>query len=59
MPQRLVDRLFRFLQQSDGSLSRRARDDEFSALTDEEAHRIEAIYRKIFESAGGSDGGGR
>lgn len=48
MPERTIDLLFRFLQQNAGRLSRRAREKEFAALTDEEASRIEAIYRASF-----------
>jgi hypothetical protein len=48
MPARLIDLLFRFLQQNGGSLSRRAREKEFAALTDEETNRIEAIYSEVF-----------
>ena len=48
MPERLIDLLFRFLSQNDGRLSQRARAQEFSALTDEEAQRIEAIYNDVF-----------
>lgn len=48
MPERLSDSLFRFLHQNGGTLSRRAREKEFAALTDEEAARIEGIYRDVF-----------
>ena len=40
MPERLIDLLFRFLSQNDGRLSQRARAEEFSALTDQEARRV-------------------
>jgi len=50
MPERLIDLLFRFLSQNDGRLSQRARAQEFSALTDEEAQRVEAIYSQSFET---------
>ncbi len=53
MPERLSDLLFRFLHQNGGSLSRRAREKEFAALTDEEAARIEAIYREVFADSDG------
>lgn len=49
MPERLIDLLFRFLHQNGGRLSQRARDREFKELTDEEAGRIETIYREAFE----------
>jgi hypothetical protein len=48
MPERTIDLLFRFLSQNSGQLSQRARAREFSALTDEEAQRIEAIYNDVF-----------
>lgn len=44
MPDRLLDLLFRFLRQNNGKLSKRAREREFTALTDEEVAHIEAIY---------------
>jgi len=44
MPDRTIDLLFRFLQQNGGILSRRARTNEFMALTDDEAARIERAY---------------
>jgi len=50
MPERLIDLLFRFLSQNDGRLSRRARAEEFSALTDQEAQRVEALYSRSFET---------
>ncbi len=50
MPERLIDLLFRFLSQNDGRLSQRARAQEFSELTDEEARRVEAIYSQSFET---------
>ena len=50
MPERLIDLLFRFLNQNGGKLSSRARGKEFRELTDEEARRIEAIYRDTFKA---------
>jgi hypothetical protein len=50
MPERMVDLLFRFLNQNGGRLSHRARQKEFEQLTDEEAQRIEAIYRESFDT---------
>jgi len=47
MPNRVLDLLFRFLDQNGGVLSKRAREREFAALTDEEAGRIEAAYADI------------
>ncbi|AYG62337.1 Fic family protein [Rhizobium jaguaris] len=52
MPDRLLDLLFRFLRQNEGRLSKRARDKEFSALSDAEAARVETIYAAIQEAAG-------
>jgi len=48
MPDRLCDLLLRFLRQNGGRLSRRAREDEFAALSDDEAARIERIYDEAF-----------
>jgi len=48
MSDRRIDLLFRFLQQSGGGLSKRARDREFSKLEDKEAKRIETIYSEVF-----------
>jgi len=48
MPNRLSDLLFRFLHQNGGTLSRRRREKEFAALTDDEVQRVEAIYREEF-----------
>ena len=52
MPERLSDLLFRFLRRNDGRLSRRGREREFAALTDDEVVRIEAIYRESFLDEG-------
>ena len=48
MPGPTIDLLFRFLQQNDGALSKRAREKEFAALSDGEAKTIEDIYAQIF-----------
>ena len=48
MPDRTLDLLFRFLQQNDGSLSKRAREREFGALTDQEAEQIQRIYQDVW-----------
>jgi hypothetical protein len=50
MPERLIDLMFRFLSQDAGRLSQRARAQELSALTDEEAQGVEAIYSQSFET---------
>ncbi|MEW9612993.1 hypothetical protein AB3G45_03945 [Shinella sp. S4-D37] len=52
MPDRLLDLLFRFLRQNQGRLSKRAREKEFSALSDAEAARIETIFAEIRRDAG-------
>ncbi len=49
MPDRLVHLLYSFLEQNDGRLSRRARENEFSALADEETAHIEAVYADLFD----------
>ncbi len=49
MPDRTVDLLFRFLNQNGGKLSRRAREREFAALTDQEIPQIEQLYEDVFE----------
>jgi len=48
MPDRLVNLLIRFLQQENGSLSKRAREKEFESLTQEEVKAIEEKYREVF-----------
>jgi Fic family protein len=48
MPERTLDLLFRFLQQNGGEFSKRARDKEFSALTDKEVADIESFYQEAF-----------
>ena len=48
MPDREIELLRGFLAQGNGHLSKRAREKEFSALTDEEATRIEVLYKDLF-----------
>ena len=48
MPDLTADLLFRFLHQNDGRLSRRAREGEFKALTDDETERIMRLYTEEF-----------
>jgi Fic family protein len=48
MPDSTIDLLFRFLDQSDGRLSKRALEGEFSPLAQHEVEQIEAIYAQIF-----------
>ena len=50
MPERVIDLLFRFLHQNEGRLSRRAREGEFAQLSEDEAARLEAIYRDRFQA---------
>ncbi len=47
MGERTIDLLLRFLQQSHGSLSKRALANEFSALTPAEVGAIETIYAEL------------
>ena len=47
MPDRVLDLLHRFLRRNGGKLSKRAREKEFAALTDDEAARIEAVYADL------------
>lgn len=51
MPERTIDLLFRFLHQKGGTLSRRARAQEFAELTESEASAAETAYREIFRAA--------
>ena len=53
MPERLSDLLFRFIHQNAGRLSRRGREKEFAALTEDELERIEAIYQDVFAGGDG------
>jgi hypothetical protein len=48
MPDRTLDNLFGFLRQGHGRLSKRAREKEFAALTDDETRRIEQTYSDLF-----------
>jgi Fic/DOC family len=52
MPERTIDLLFRFLHQNNGTLSRRAREQEFARLNNGEAAAVEAAYREVFQPAG-------
>ena len=49
MPTGTLDLLFRFLNQNDGKLSKRARRKEFSSLGDDEVASFEAAYSDVFE----------
>lgn len=48
MPASTVDLLFNFLKQNGGLFSRRARENEFAELTDDETAQIESIYQEVF-----------
>jgi Fic family protein len=50
MPNQTIDLLFRFVHQNGGKLSMRARQNEFSLLTDEEVSAVEAAYQESFTS---------
>jgi len=49
MPDRLVALLVKFLSQNDGLLTKRAREKEFSELSETEIKSIEELYKEIFE----------
>ncbi len=48
MPDSLVSLLMRFLTQNNGTLSKRAREKEFAALSEMEIAAIEKVYQEIF-----------
>lgn len=48
MPSSMVDLLIRFLTQGNGVLSKRAREKEFAALTDNEIRDIEDQFNSFF-----------
>ncbi len=48
MPDRTIDLLFRFLHQNQGRLSKRVREKEFAALTEQETEQVEEMYGQIF-----------
>lgn len=47
MSDKIVDLLIRFLEQNNGTLSKRAREKEFAALTDREMKAIKENYKNI------------
>jgi hypothetical protein len=49
MPDKMVAMLIRFLEQNNGTLSKRAQEREFKDLTSEEIKKIEKQYKMIFE----------
>lgn len=55
MPDRVMDLLFRFLRQNNGTLSKRAREREFAGLTDSEAAEIQSIYEEILPTLSGGN----
>ena len=46
-----IDLMFNFLKQNKGRFSKRAREREFAALTDEEVTRFERVYQNLFVDA--------
>jgi len=48
MPDREIELLRGFLAQGNGQLSKRAREKEFHALTDEETTQVEDLYKEFF-----------
>lgn len=50
MPDKMIAMLIRFLEQKNGSLSKRAKDKEFKELTSGEVKKIEKQYKTIFEN---------
>ena len=56
MPERTLNNLFGFLRQNDGRLSKRARENEFAELTQDEVAKIEQLHTDTFgQSGAGSD----
>jgi Fic/DOC family len=55
MPDRTLDNLFGFLKQNQGRLSKRARANEFAALTDDETRQIEQAYSDLFGVEAGEE----
>jgi hypothetical protein len=49
MPDRLADDLLLFIRQNKGKLSKKRRDREFEALTDDEVTNFEAIVQDAFD----------
>ncbi len=49
MPNRLAQNLIRFIRQNNGALSKKRREKEFSALTDDEVQSLEGIVQDAFE----------
>jgi Fic/DOC family len=55
MPDRTFDNLLGFLRQNEGHLSKRAREKEFAALTEEETRSIEQSYIELFGADTGAE----
>ncbi len=51
MPKSTLDLLWRFLQQNDGTLSKRAREREFSKLTAPETSAIEEVFAQVWNKS--------
>jgi len=49
MPDRIADDLLLFIRQNKGKLSKKRRDREFEALTNDEVANIEAIVQNAFD----------
>ena len=49
MPDRLAQNLILFIRQNNGTLSKRKREKDFSALTNEEVQSLESIIQDVFE----------
>ncbi|MYD76860.1 MAG: Fic family protein [Gammaproteobacteria bacterium] len=49
MPDRLAQNLILFIRQNGGTLSKRKREKDFSALADDEVQGLESIVRNVFE----------
>jgi len=49
MPDRTVALLVKFLEQNNGTLTKRAKENEFSKLSEQEVMIIEKLYQEIFE----------
>ena len=50
MPDKMLNLLLRFLDQYEGKLSKRAREKEFQALSEQEVQLIESTYKEVFTS---------
>lgn len=57
MPDRLAQNLILFIRQNDGALSKREREKDFPALTDDEVQGLENMIQDVFE--GFDDAGSR